>query len=291
MTGVSPARAAGPVLKVLAAAALWGISGVVARSLFQRAVDPSHLVQIRMLVGGAALLPLLAWRRSLAVPARLWPALGGYAALMALLQLSYFEAIAAAGVAVAVFLQYTAPLLVAAWESLRARRLPPRPVLIALAAAIAGSALLVLPGGSLRVPLAGFAWGLVSAAAMAAATVVSGALRRRGMGALPLVAWGFLLGSLAFVPERTPWVALATVPDWPYFLYVAVFATAVPFALYVSALGALAGTVTMLLAMLEPALAAALAWAFLGEALSPPQLVGGLLILGGVALAAAAARR
>ncbi|HEU4384036.1 MAG TPA: DMT family transporter [Anaeromyxobacteraceae bacterium] len=291
MTSVTRARAIGPVLKVLSAAALWGISGVVARSLFQRAVDPAHLVQIRMLVGGAALLPLLAWRGSLAVPRRLWPALGGYAALMALLQLSYFEAIAEAGVAVAVFLQYTAPLLVAAWESLRARSLPPRPVSAALLLAVAGSAMLVLPGGSLRVPLAGLAWGLASAFAMAAATVVSGALRHRGMGALPLVAWGFLLGSLAFTARRTPWTALATVPDWPYFLYVAVFATAVPFALYVSALGALAGTVTMLLAMLEPALAAALAWLFLGEALSAGQVAGGLLILGGVALAAASARR
>lgn len=277
-------------MKVLAAAALWGVSGVVARSLFVRAVEPSHLVQFRMMVGGAALLPLLAWHRSLAVPARLWPALAAYAALMSLLQLSYFEAIAAAGVAVAVFLQYTAPLLVAAWESLRARALPPRPVLLALAAAVAGSALLVLPGGSLHVPPAGLAWGLASAAAMATATVVSGALRRRGLGALPLVAWGFLVGSLAFAPARAPWVALAIVPDWPYFLYVAVFATAVPFALYVSALGALKGTVTMLLAMLEPALAAALAWAFLGEALAPAQLAGGLLILSGVALAAAAPR-
>ena len=291
MTRVTPGRAAGPVAKVLAAAALWGVSGVVARSLFQRAVDPAHLVQIRMLLGGAALLPLLAWRRSLAVPRRLWPALAGYAALMALLQLSYFEAIAAAGVAVAVFLQYTAPLLVAAWESARARSLPPRPVAAALLLAVAGSALLVLPGGSLRVPLAGFAWGLASAVAMAAATVVSGALRRRGLGALPLVAWGFLLGSLAFTPRRMPWTAIAAVPDWPYFLYVAVFATAVPFALYVSALGALAGTVTMLLAMLEPALAAALAWLFLGEALSAAQIAGGALILGGVALAAATARR
>ena len=291
MTSISRARGAGPVSKVLAAAALWGVSGVVARNLFQRAVDPSHLVQIRMLLGGAALLPLLAWHRSLRVPRPLWPALAGYAALMALLQLSYFEAIAAAGVAVAVFLQYTAPLLVAAWESIRARSLPPRPVAAALALAVAGSALLVLPGGSLRVPLSGFAWGLTSAAAMAAATVVSGALRRRGLGALPLVAWGFLLGSLAFAPRRAPWTALATVPDWPYFLYVAVFATAVPFALYVSALGALAGTVTMLLAMLEPALAAALAWLFLGEALSAAQLAGGLLILAGVALAAATARR
>ncbi len=291
MTGVTPVRAAGPVAKVLAAAALWGVSGVVARSLFQRAVDPAHLVQIRMLLGGAALLPLLAWRRSLGVPARLWPALAGYAALMALLQLSYFEAIAAAGVAVAVFLQDTAPLLVAAWESARARSLPPRPVAAALLLAVTGSAMLVLPGGSLRVPLAGFAWGLASAVAMAAATVVSGSMRRRGVGALPLVAWGFLLGSLAFTPRRLPWTALATVPDWPYFLSVAVFATAVPFALYVSALGALAGTVTMLLAMLEPALAAALAWLLLGEALSAAQIAGGLLILGGVALAAATARR
>jgi drug/metabolite transporter (DMT)-like permease len=48
--------------------------------------------------------------------------------------------------------------------------------------------------------------------------------------------------------------------DWPFFLFIALFATALPFALYVAAVGRLRGSVAMLLAMLEPVLAAALAW-------------------------------
>ncbi len=115
----APARGSRPVAvaQVLAAAALWGVNGVVARALFNRAVDPSHLVQVRMLVGGLALLPLAFARGKGLLPARRLPGVALYALLLAAVQLTYFEAIAAAGVAVAIFLQYTAPLLVAAFEA------------------------------------------------------------------------------------------------------------------------------------------------------------------------------
>ncbi len=276
------------VAQVLAAAVLWAVSGVVARSLFRRAVDPAHLVQVRMLVGGLALLPVAAARGTARLAARSLPGVAAYALVLATVQLTYFEAIAVAGVAVAIFLQYTAPLLVAAWEAARARRLPTPNVLAALLVASAGSALLVLPGSGVHVPLAGLAWGITSSLGMASATILAGSLRRRGVRATPLLGYGLVLGSLAFVPVRAPWTALATVPahDVPYFLYVAILATAVPFTLYAAALSALSGSVAILLAMLEPVLAAALAWVVLGEALSPVQLAGGALILAGIALAA-----
>ncbi len=275
------------VAQVLAAAILWGVNGVVARSLFRRAVDPAHLVQVRMLVGGLALLPLAAARGTARLRARDWPGVVSYALVLAAVQLTYFEAIAAAGVAVAIFLQYTSPLLVAAWDALHARRLPTPGVLAALALATAGSALLVLPRGGAQVPPAGFVWGLASALGMASATLLGGSLRRRGLHATPLLAYGLVIGSLAFVPLRSPWRALADVPaaDWPYFGYVAIFATAVPFTLYAAALLALEGSVAMLLAMLEPALAAGLAWLLLGESLSALQLAGGALILCAIAVA------
>ncbi len=272
---------------MLAAAALWGISGVVARSLFQRAVEPTHLVQVRMLLGGLALLPVAFARGAGRLSIHTLPWVLAYSLVLAAVQLTYFEAIAAAGVAVAIFLQYTSPLLVAAWEAARARRLPPAPILFAQIVAIAGSALLVLPAGGVSVPLGGFAWGLASAFAFASATILAGSLLRRGTRATPLLAIGLTLGSFAFVPLRTPWHALATIaaPDWPYFLYIAILATALPFTLYAAALASLSGTVAMLLAMLEPVLAAALAWIVLGEALAPAQLAGGALILSAIALA------
>jgi drug/metabolite transporter (DMT)-like permease len=274
--------------QVLAAATLWGVNAVVARSLFQRAVDPAHLVQVRMIVGGLALLPVAAARGAALLPRR---ALGGvlaYAAMLVAVQLTYFEAIAAAGVAVAIFLQYTSPLLVGAWEAVRARRMPSPAVTTALALAVAGSAMLVLPSADRRVPLAGFAWGIAAAFGMAGATLVAGALRRRGVRATPLLAYGLVIGSLAFAPVRAPWTALATVaaPDWPYFAYVALLATALPFTLYAAALAVLPGSAAMLLAMLEPVLAVGLAWVVLGEALSPLQVGGGALILAAIAATA-----
>ncbi|MBI5067006.1 MAG: EamA family transporter [Deltaproteobacteria bacterium] len=280
------------VFQVIAAATLWGVSGVVARALFNRSVEPAHLVQVRMTLGGLALLPL-AFRRGPWLPRASLPYAALYALALAAVQLTYFQAIAFAGVAVAVFLQYTSPLLVAAWEAARERRLPPRPVLLALLAAICGSALLVLPGGTLRIPLEGFLWGAASSVAMAVDTVFAGAAQRRGARAIPMLAWSLLLGALLFVPYRLPWTALAAIPgrDWPFFVYIAILATAVPFGLYAAALGRLRGSVVMLIAMLEPVLGAALAWVALGEALSGAQLAGGALILGGIALAVVGARR
>jgi len=278
------------VAQVLAAATLWAISGVVGRSLFRRSVDPAHLVQVRMLLGGLALIPLAFVRREARLPLRTLPGVAAYTLILTAVQLTYFEAIAAAGVAVAIFLQYTSPLIVAAWESARSRRLPSRPILISMSLAAAGSALLVLPGGGARVPLRGLAWGIASAFAFAATTIVGGGLRRRGVAATALLATGLALGSLAFVPLRMPWQALAAIApsDWPYFLYVAIMATAVPFTLYASALVSIRGSVATLLAMLEPVLAAALAWVALGETLAPVQLLGGALILAAIALAARA---
>jgi drug/metabolite transporter (DMT)-like permease len=296
----APAPRAVAVLQVVGAATLWGVSGVVARVLFRRAVEPAHLVQVRMMLGGLALLPLAAragWpiaARRGGVVVQGWLALlPPYALMLAAVQLTYFEAVRAAGVAVAVFLQYTSPLLVAGFEAARDRRPPPRPVLLALCAATAGSALLVLPGSALRVPAAGLLWGIASSVSMAAGTVLAGAAQRRGARAVPLLALGLVLGSLVFAPVRTPWGALAAVPagEWPSFLFIALFATAVPFGLYVAALGRLAGSVVTLVAMLEPAVAGGLAWIALGEGLSRAQVLGAGLILAGVALAVAGARR
>jgi drug/metabolite transporter (DMT)-like permease len=127
---------------------------------------------------------------------------------------------------------------------------------------------------------------------MAAGTVLAGAAQRRGARAVPLLALGLCLGSLPFALVRSPWGALASIPagDWPFFLFIALFATAVPFGLYVAALGRLRGSVVTLVAMLEPAVAGALAWVALGEALSRAQVLGAALILAGVGLAVAGSR-
>jgi len=64
-----------------------------------------------------------------------------------------------------------------------------------------------------------------------------------------------------------------------------VLGTILPFALVLTGLRHLPATRVGVVGMLEPVLAAAVAWAWLGEALGAVQLVGGAVVLAGIVLA------
>ena len=64
-----------------------------------------------------------------------------------------------------------------------------------------------------------------------------------------------------------------------------VLGTVVPFILLVSALHHVPATRVTIVAMLEPVLAAIVAWIWLGEELAAVQIIGGLIVLVGVVLA------
>jgi drug/metabolite transporter (DMT)-like permease len=75
-----------------------------------------------------------------------------------------------------------------------------------------------------------------------------------------------------------------SLPAWEILLFLALGPTLCGFGLYTLSLGYLPATVTNLIASLEPVLTAI--WAFLvfGEQLGGPQVLGGLLVFGGVVL-------
>ena len=68
-------------------------------------------------------------------------------------------------------------------------------------------------------------------------------------------------------------------------LCMVVLGTIVPFVLVLSGLHHLPATRVGMVGMLEPVLAGMVAWAWLSEALSPVQLVGGAVVLIGIVLA------
>jgi drug/metabolite transporter (DMT)-like permease len=74
------------------------------------------------------------------------------------------------------------------------------------------------------------------------------------------------------------------VPVWAALAAVVVLGTLVPYSLEVAALRHLPPTIVGVVAMCEPVLAATVAWLWLGQALGPVQVVGGVLVLLGVAL-------
>src|SRR6266545_4987620 len=96
-------------------------------------------------------------------------------------------------------------------------------------------------------------------------------------GAIARPWWGFPFGVL----DNTK----AGVPVWLLCCYVVLLGSVVPYVLVAASLQHLPATSVGILGMIEPVIAATVAWLALDEVLSPAQLLGGMLVLAGVALA------
>jgi drug/metabolite transporter (DMT)-like permease len=285
-------------LAISAAAALWGVSGVVAKYLFaERALDPLLLVQIRM--GLAALLlgaGLLALRPRLLVISRgdlrflaIWGILG-----MAPVQFAYLFTISKTSVATAVFLQYLSPIFTALWSKLVGRRRLGPVLILCMAMALSGSYLLLFGGGTrLLITPIGLASGLISALIMSFYVIYGARGVTGSLSPWTQLLWGLGLGSGAWLlVDGALWAAgapLATAGAftpalWGYYVYIAVLATIVPFALFLYGLKTVQPTQATVTGMLEPVIASLVAFLFLGEALTLPQTAGGALIVAAVAI-------
>ncbi|MGE5372670.1 MAG: EamA family transporter [Solirubrobacterales bacterium] len=272
---------------VLGADALWALSGSMAKYLFNQHISPFHLVQIRLTLSALILAVFLAVTR----PALLKIERSDLRYLlifgifgMALVQFTYLFTISETNVSTAVFLQYLAPAFVVLYETV-AWRQELRPVkAAALVLALVGGLLILKgPGGwALSVTPIGLASGLTSAAAFGF-YIVYGKYGLSRYHPLTLLVWGLGLGALAWAIARPPWLLPSfSTRDWLFFLYIAVFATIIPFGLFFKGLNHLTPAVTGITSMMEPVLAGLFAFVLLNEVLSLPQLAGCALIIAGV---------
>ncbi len=276
-------------LLVAAGATFWGVAGVLIKFLFNtRDVDPLTLVQFRSTLTAPILGLALALFSPRLLKVRLANlpllALFGFACFAAV-QLPYYYAIRLSSVAVAIFLEYLAPVITAFYEIVVLKRRPGRMTFVVLGLAIAGSLLLVLGrGGSLNAPPLAVATGVLSAFTMAFYSLVG----RRGVERFSpwtLLFWGSLFAAIGWAFYRPPWVLLAgpwAGIDWAFFLYLAVFSSIIPFGLNLMGLRYISATSAILTGTLEPVWATVLAAVFLGEGLGLGQAVGCLLILAAI---------
>ncbi|BDG62296.1 DMT family transporter [Caldinitratiruptor microaerophilus] len=286
-------------LAVLLAAALFGISGAVARLVFRdAALPPMVLVALRMTLSFAGLLPALALanRNLLRVPRGQWlPLLLWGAGPMLLVQYTYFLAIAETNVATAIFLEYLAPVLSALYGWAFRQERPGPALLAGIVLSVGGAGLLVLGGeqGMTLSPL-GLAYGIGAAFAMAWYSVWGGRFEGR-VGPWAQLVWGMGGAALAAQFVTPPWVLAPYLADrslWPFYAFLAVLASSVPFGLYIYGVRALPATVAMIIATAEPVVAAVVAWFLLGEGLRWLQLVGaGAIVAAVITVQVSAARR
>ena len=280
----SPQAALVGYLAVAAAAALWAVAAVVARRLFDDGLDPVELTESRAVLAAAgfALLPV-SWRRPSGAGRPRVVALG---VALALVNATYYVAVSRIPVAVALVIQYTAPALIVGWTSIGSRRAPPRDVATALLAALVGVVLVVdLPGGlSGRMDGVGVGLAVSSAVFFATYTVLA---ERTGAiyGSSGAMFQGFVVTALLWTVYQAPRGApteLVERANLPEVLYVGVAGTLLPFLLFAWGVRRVRAERASIVATLEPVVAAAVAWAWLGQDLAPVQVAGGLLVVAAV---------
>ncbi|WP_169801252.1 EamA family transporter [Streptomyces kanamyceticus] len=288
------ARHSGTAAMVLAAA-LWGLGGTTAGQLFARGADPLEVVEVRTWVALAGFAALYAVRRRRERPELVARsrsrsarrvdrrAVLGFGIAVAVSNAALFLAIDKLPVAVALVLQNLAPAFVVGWVLLVTRTLPSPRVVIGLVVALLSVALVVeLPTTPLGdIDAVGILLGLLAGAGVAAFSVL-GARAAGSGGTLVANTGGFTVAAFAWLLFQLP-QGLPALFEHPALLAgavaVGVFGTFVPFLLYAWAaarVGPQAGAVNI---SLEPLFGAVLAWIWLGQAVTPVQIVGGLVLL------------
>ena len=179
---------------------LWGFSGTCGQFLLQRkGITSEFLVPVRLMSAGAILLVLCLLRergRVLDVLRHDAPGIFVFGIFgMSMCQYTYFSAIAASNAGTATVLQYTGPVLILVYLSLREKRLPRPTEVLAIALALTGTFLLATHGkpGSMALSTRALCWGLLSAVALAVYTVQPGRLLN-AYGSAAVTAWGMLIG-------------------------------------------------------------------------------------------------
>jgi len=277
---------------IIGATVCWGVAAASIKLLFrEHTVDPLTLVVVRAYLASLTLLLVLAitGRARLVIGLR-------EAALAAMIGIGgllvnnylYFQAINLTSVATALLLQYQAPVLVALYTALVQRQRLSGRVLVSLALTLTGCALIVrvYDPSVLQPNLLGVLAGIGTAFAFAF-YILTSRIALRTMGAWTLLAFAYTAASLVWAIILPPWRLFTpafSLQTWGAFLAIATLGTVVPFGLFISGLKYLPPTQASIISMLEPVVAAVAAYVLVGEILLPIQLLGGVLVLGGVTL-------
>lgn len=280
-------------LGLLTAAALtWATIGIAVSMLYATAeTNPFSVGLLRLLVAAPALLLVSRamvgpgfWRvrrEHLPTMVLIGAAFAGY-------QLCYFAAIARIGVASAVMINIcSAPIFTAALAGIFLRERLGRATALAMAGAIAGTALLVggapqasgpeLLGGAALALGAGLCYSLVGLAGKAVAPHYH---------PLQPITLAFTLGALLLLPPALAGGLVLRYPPagWALLLYLGLVPTAFAYVLYLRGLRAVPATVSAIVTLLEPLGSTLLAVLLLGERLTPLGVGGAALLLASMAL-------
>jgi len=282
-------------LAVVSAAVLWAFGGTYARTLIDKGASPLEITEARAWIAFLALGTWTWWRSRRPADGTARERCPAWIVVLFGLSIAaanyfYYSAIGSLPVAVAIVIQYTAPALVVLWLAFAGRRPPSRRVIVALAAAIAGVALLselpdVLSGEGTSLAPRGVAAAIASAFAFAS-YIITGERVERAAGPVGSLARGFGVASVMWIVIQATRGRPDTLLEGsllPGVLLLGVVATIIPFSLFLWGLARIGPSRAGIVSTLEPLSAAFLAYVWLEQSLSGIQIAGAALVVVGIA--------
>ncbi len=197
-------------------------------------------------------------------------------------------------------IEFTAPIWIALWIKYIRKGFVAREMWLAIALSLLGLILLTKIWDGFKFDLLGLAGALGSAFALTGYFLIGkkfGA-NRHPIGStiiglsvaslfwlLVLPVWNFPTEVFSMKMDIHGYFSGTLFPGWSLLLWIVVMGTIVPYLFGISGLRLLSESKSSVLGMLEPVLAGALAWLWLGQSWDAIQLIGAVVVLIGIYLA------
>ena len=275
-----------PYLLIMCAAFLWASSATASKYLFNTGMSPYTLAQYRVSFSSLLIFAylLLFSRDTLRINVRdLWYLVVLGALGMGGVQVTYLFAISKIKVAMAILLQYLAPFFVAIYSYLFFKEKMDRWKVLSIFLAFAGCFFVVeaYSVSFFSLDRKGIIAGLLSAGFFSFYSLFGERLMRK-YNPWTVLFYSFVFAALLFniiLPPKNIFLWKTEFRWWFTVIYIISFGTVIPFGFYFIGIEHLRATRASIVATLEPISAGILSYTILGEALTPWQIFGGLLVI------------
>lgn len=274
---------------VLLASVLWGTIGVATQMIYSNEDASPLFINLMRTIIATPILLLMAWRsirhQLFHVGLRDFGVMCLMGTCLVLSQVMYFSGIRYAGVTISTLLTLCVPaILVACLSMLFKLETVQRKIIIALVCALIGCGLLIsITSSDTTYPQLGLGIGYSLVSAMLyAGMLLCGRFVATQYHPLQVNAIGFSAGTLVLlmITLMSDVVVIQTPQAWSLVFYLGLIPTAFAYLIFQMGLKTVSATTASIVIMIDPLVAAGLAWLMFGETLPFIGLVGaGLLLL------------